>query len=796
MDKKEREEIYQFWLDKLGENSTVCPPLLLDKAGNSFKARELKDIAAWHDAAENNTQCFLMHEDKYYPASVTKVNPRTGSVTLEMSHQARKEIQNASSVYIIPLSSAFFRNINEILLKYRGKDTKCKEILLDVLSAKHEAMLSTQSDALSFIWGPPGTGKTTELVRIALENDDRTLAVATTNHAANNIYRLIKQKDRNVPVIKIGKDNKHRKETQEDNEGRNKHKIIVTTIAQIAMDFERFEIELGPFRSVLIDEAGTVNTPELIMLSLLGEKMVIAGDPRQLTAIENSENIIERSIYDILEMDKLPAQTQGIVRYLSVQHRMPEDIAAFISKEFYNATLKTEYEKPFIREIRDEKKRKAYTRLMKVFPAGMNALDTSQFSLATTKSANGSRMSFMNALLSVVTAILWNDIAGLSVGIITPYNAEAELLNTLLKALNYKGQGIVADTIHRFQGQARDIIIFDLTDSFPLAPGSLFSAGLEMNKEKRKKRIADMNRLINVAVSRTKFKFILIGDITGFGNDQKCRWKYNESPDGAKLIWRLINASEKMKRIEKEAGKLENGKKLAETASAFPHWEDLVARPYNTDEKEPVLKTLLDACSQNSLQTERKKRKALTEILHYSSVFLKDKLSIACPGFSRNLRRKDSDMVTAWAMRHSIREKIERGGISLTYYMSTMEWKTDVEETAFSDKILSATKENKIKLTVVFQKGAFRPHAKWYSFVGKKEMNRKLPEIPFTTLSDKERSMAVYGLFHSEHAIKEGTTYGCVIFPDAERFLNAFKAESSHSQKNTMMYNQEDEESR
>lgn len=62
----------------------------------------------------------------------------------------------------------------------------------------------------------------------------------------------------------------------------------------------------------------------------------------------------------------------------------------------------------------------------------------------------------------------------------------------------------MVSTVHRFQGSQRQIIIFDVVDTFPLThPGRLLS-GIRGDISKR---------LINVAVSRAELQFILVGDI-------------------------------------------------------------------------------------------------------------------------------------------------------------------------------------------------------------------------------------------------------------------------------------------
>ncbi len=82
---------------------------------------------------------------------------------------------------------------------------------------------------------------------------------------------------------------------------------------------------------------------------------------------------------------------------------------------------------------------------------------------------------------------LWDN----SVGIVTPYRAQAELLQK-----QFEGTTVKADTVDKFQGQERNVMILSTVDN-------------EISEF-----VSDPNRL-NVAVSRAKDKFIVVTD----GND-------------------------------------------------------------------------------------------------------------------------------------------------------------------------------------------------------------------------------------------------------------------------------------
>ena len=57
-------------------------------------------------------------------------------------------------------------------------------------------------------------------------------------------------------------------------------------------------------------------------------------------------------------------------------------------------------------------------------------------------------------------------------GIITPYNAQADLISKIIN--EYEINNVECGTVHRFQGNQRDVIIFDLVDSYGLPYVSQF----------------------------------------------------------------------------------------------------------------------------------------------------------------------------------------------------------------------------------------------------------------------------------------------------------------------------------
>jgi DNA replication ATP-dependent helicase Dna2 len=89
-----------------------------------------------------------------------------------------------------------------------------------------------------------------------------------------------------------------------------------------------------------------------------------------------------------------------------------------------------------------------------------------------------------------------------SIGVITPYRAQIArvLKNIELSQIESKDK-ITVDTVERYQGGARDIIILSTTVNFLFQMNSLISESEE-----------GIDRKLNVAFTRAREQFILIGN--------------------------------------------------------------------------------------------------------------------------------------------------------------------------------------------------------------------------------------------------------------------------------------------
>jgi hypothetical protein len=244
--------------------------------------------------------------------------------------------------------------------------------------------------------------------------------------------------------------------------------------------------------------------PQAAFAASLGKRVIICGDFKQLPPIASSrdslvtkwlkEDVFHRAgVVEWVEAGKLHPH----LFLLKEQRRMHPDISAFTNQYIYHS-LVGDHES--VQNSRNQIVEKC------PFPGRASILlDTSYMgAFSLTEKSSHSRLNIWQALISF-QLIHESYLGGArSIGYVTPYRAQANVMDLLLQDL-YQTEVLSADiisaTVHRFQGSERDVMIFDTVDSNPQERAGMLLTGI------------DSERLINVAITRTKGKFIHVGNI-------------------------------------------------------------------------------------------------------------------------------------------------------------------------------------------------------------------------------------------------------------------------------------------
>lgn len=427
----------------------------------------------------------------------------------------------------------------------------------DIAKGQETAVRMSLEQPITFVWGPPGTGKTQTLAKIAwahidkgervlmlsysnvsvdgailrvtsLKNDvfpgqlvrygfpkDKRISehpyLSSYNLAINNYPDLLKRRtqlqaekkrlEKNDPkLIQVEKElNEIRRELRAaESQCVRNAKFVATTVSKAIVDKE---IRNGSFDVVIFDEASMATIPQIAYAAKLARKnFVCMGDFRQLPPIVQSskESPLNADIFQYCGITQAVDQGSNHkwLCLLDTQYRMHPEIADFAGRSIYNGLLKSA-------NGMTEKREK--TVMAEPFAGrAMEFVDLSGTMSTCIKSSDDSHANVLSAFVTFSLALKAAQTQ--EVGIITPYHAQSRLLHAMVRDVNELEalpHAIKCATVHQFQGSEEDVIVYDAVDCYRLPfPGALIASTAG--------RYAD--RLFNVAMTRSKGKFICVAN--------------------------------------------------------------------------------------------------------------------------------------------------------------------------------------------------------------------------------------------------------------------------------------------
>jgi hypothetical protein len=265
------------------------------------------------------------------------------------------------------------------------------------------------------------------------------------------------------------------------------------------------------FDLVIVDEAGQISLPNLLVPLVRARRAVLVGDHRQLPPFLDDD--LNRWATDLAAAGDDPPSVLAEIRtllrmsaferlyrphddghqdLLDIQRRMPREIAEFVSRTFYGGRLKTHH---------------PGTGVDPIFGRPFVMVDTADRPVEQRSERKDRRRedwnqrSYVNELEATFIAELMAVYAGWYTdwAIIVPYRAQVELLQERLAvALGDGGRSAEqVGTVDSFQGGERDLIVYGFTRS---------------NGQGEIGFLRELRRL-NVAISRAQQQLVLIGDL-------------------------------------------------------------------------------------------------------------------------------------------------------------------------------------------------------------------------------------------------------------------------------------------
>jgi DNA replication ATP-dependent helicase Dna2 len=346
------------------------------------------------------------------------------------------------------------------------------------LEAIHRAV---NCSVFHLIWGPPGTGKTKVIPEIVRRVSGPVLLGAFTNTAVDKMLMALLDHDPTTRFLRVGRSSdspelvrkiggdptdfftddvalKHGT-VRAVKEALQRAQIVAATAHRSAtlpyLRTRAFEISI-------VDEAGQLTEPLTLGLILRARRFVLIGDDRQLPPVVRTRGLAQ-SMFERLKHDP------DVVTMLKTQYRMHPEIMSISNRLFYDGRLE----------------------------AGIKAVDRTppdgpdsrpvQFIPVESEREGRSNPDEARMVLELVRLFtLSHGIQPESIGVVSPFRAQVVLLRQILA-----GTGVTVDTVERFQGGERDIMIL----SFVRSRGTGF--------------VFDDRRL-NVAITRARRKLVLV----------------------------------------------------------------------------------------------------------------------------------------------------------------------------------------------------------------------------------------------------------------------------------------------
>ena len=389
---------------------------------------------------------------------------------------------------------------------------------------------------LKFIFGPPGTGKTTELARFiseCIDNNEecKILVLAPTNKACDVITRKLLDKNpdndywiwRFVATMDPELDKEEVVYPRSSDVMSQDKVCVISTMARFSFDgFNDWRLSEIEWDYIIIDEASMIPLYQMVFPLYHNTKssIIIAGDPFQIEPIVKIDEWANENIYSMVQLNNfkeprtVPYQFE--IQKLCTQYRSIPNVGQIYSNFAYGGILSHHREPGTQKSIDFGFPCKSLNIIN--FPVNKNS------SLFEPKRLMMSNIHIYSVLFVVEFAhYIARKISEsgkdtkVSIGIISPYGAEIGAIDKLcqqkLKDLSPNIE-ICFGTAHGFQGDECDVIIVVMNPP---------ASGMKLAKDKV---FINKTNILNVAISRARdYVFLLMPnkDYQYFGNMDAAR---------------------------------------------------------------------------------------------------------------------------------------------------------------------------------------------------------------------------------------------------------------------------------
>ena len=383
---------------------------------------------------------------------------------------------------------------------------------------------AVNAEDFALIHGPPGTGKTytiAQLLSVLVARGDRVLLSAFTNRAVDNALTAVRDPDVDVSdesIVRVGTNagiDDSMQDIKLDDTGSpaacatalQSASVVAATTATCGSRVMREQ----SFDVAVIDEASQLTEPNTLAAVALADRVVLVGDHQQLPPVVRADTDLQTSLFERL-IDTHPEASVLLDR----QYRMAQRIQAFSSQKFYDGELR-----PATRTVATQRP----ADLLDETPTGpatdggdgyrqqkQQRLDAHQDDQTQTHTLpahlrdpvvfidpDGTRdgntnLTEADRIADIVTTYINAGVDPSDIGVIAPFRAQVAAIS--------QRTSVTVDTVDRFQGSAKEIIIISF-----VATNSL------------EEPIFEDTRRVNVAITRARKGLVLVGDTAALSSD-------------------------------------------------------------------------------------------------------------------------------------------------------------------------------------------------------------------------------------------------------------------------------------
>ena len=392
------------------------------------------------------------------------------------------------------------------------------------------------------LWGPPGTGKTSMMLKHLVGyllhcTEENILLLAYTNRAVDEMCEAIDALGEGIrdQYFRIGSRYSTNPAfhaqlldglienitTRRDLKALiDSRRIVLATVASMANKPEI--LQLKTFARVIIDEASQILEPMLAGLLPKFERFILIGDHKQLPAVVGQApdvsavedpalqaiglNNLRNSLFERLYKRCIDQNLHWAYAQLSRQGRMHREVMDFPNRLFYDNTLDIlpEDTPGYLRQIADLSfdHQAPHTGLESVIARRrVLFLPTPADEGGAAQKTNRHEARLIADLVGAFRRLYAAADRAPSIGVITPYRAQIARIRAELELQQIYPDELTIDTVERYQGGARDVILISLCTNSLSALSSLISLSDD-----------GVDRKLNVALTRAREHVVILGN--------------------------------------------------------------------------------------------------------------------------------------------------------------------------------------------------------------------------------------------------------------------------------------------